>query len=307
MKHPIKLYIFALSLSFFACQSNSQIIKDQDVILRGPIKSVEINTYKPDFKDSAIQKGELVNTSSFTLNGGGGKLIFDKEGRCISFMNYKESSTNAMYYNEYEYSKGNLIKIHGYDTPQKTIKTTKTEYKYDHQNRVYQELSFRLSYCKNDELWLTNKYVFEYNEYNDIIKQIDTSFVHYDCDDVRIRNNVHIRNPQYKNGLRVEDDTYTYEYDQDGNIIKKIDKNNSPMYYEYYPSGVRKKEYLAEDEYDEYDEDGYLIKSTHSVRGGFLYTLKYSDRDEYGNWTRMVIYRDYKPYLIGERTITYYD
>ncbi|MBW8242521.1 hypothetical protein K1F50_06880 [Muricauda oceani] len=290
-----------------SCQSNSQVITDWDAILRGPIQSVEINTYKPDLKDGTIQKGNLVNTSSFTLNGEGGKRIFNQEGKRIGFTNYKKGSTEPAYHIHNEYSKGNLVESFTYKTPLKKVLLGKEQYEYDNKNREVLARYFEPSYCDNNKFWLAQKIIYEYNEHDDMIRKIDTSFVHYDCDDIRIRANVYERHPVYENGLKVEDGTYTYEYDQDGNMIKKVDKNNPPIYYEYYPSGVRKKRYLAPESYRDFNEDGYLIRATAPVMGGFMYTIVYENEDNYGNWTRMVIYRDNEPYLIGERTFTYYE
>ena len=129
---------------------------------------------------------------------------------------------------------------------------------------------------------LTRKKNFTYNEYDDIVKQIDSSFTPFDCNDIRMSTKVFNRHPKYENGLKIEDDTYLYEYDSEGNLIKKADKNSPTIYYEYYPSGIRKKEYLSPDNYDEFNEDGYYKKRVIALRAGDEYTFEY---DEYGNWT----------------------
>lgn len=254
-----------------------------------------------------MKKGELINGSSLALMGGGGKRMYNEEGKQIGFINYKKGSTNPAYYIENEYSNGNLTKFYTYTTPSKDVLVDKIEHEYDTKNRQVLTRYFEASYCKEKEFWLTGKHVFEYNEYDDITKQVDSSFVYYDCDDIRIRAKVRDYHHVYENGLKTEDNSYLYEYDSDGNMIKKTDKNNPTIYYEYYPSGVRKKEYLGPENYDEFDKDGYYRKSVVALRKGDEYTFEYDEHDEYGNWTQMIIYEDGTPYLIGKRKITYYD
>lgn len=289
------------------CESSAQIIIDGDVILKGPIKSIEINTYKPNYRDSNITKGELVNSSGLTLMGGGGKLIFNEEGKRIGLINYKNGSTDPAYYVANEYSNGNVTKSYTYTTPSKEVLVDKIEREYDTENREVLTRYFEASYCEENQLWLTSKYNLEYNNHNDLIKQIDSSFVHYDCDDIRIRAKVREHHHKYENELKTEDDSYSYEYDKDGNLVKKLEKSNPTIYYEYYPSGVRKKKYLGPENYDEFDKDGYYKKSVVALRKGDEYIFRYSKYDVHGNWTQMIIYEDGRPYLIGERSITYYD
>jgi hypothetical protein len=308
-----KKHIAALLILFglnVGCQSNSQIIKvgtEYDYsILKGPVKKMEENTYEPLLKGRSVEKGKLLNSYNKML-GNGGEQVFDEDGNLIIVIQYEEGGKDAKDYKEYEYSEGKLIRFLAFRTASKNVITRKHEYEYDSLDRVYQKQFFEPSYCEDNKWMLTDKDVFEYNGYNDIIKQIDSSFTHYDCDDIRIRARIINRHPKYENELKIEDDTYRYEYDEEGNLIKKFDKNNPPIYYEYYPSGVRKKQFFNEDYYYEYDEDGYYKKSVHSLRSGNEYFHEYSVIDKYGNWTRMIIYEDGKPYVLGEREITYYE
>ncbi|MEC7772884.1 MAG: hypothetical protein VX798_17015 [Bacteroidota bacterium] len=309
LNRKIGFVVIAISL-LMGCTSNSQIIKvggEHDyTILRGPVKKSETNTYEPFLKNGDIVRGKLLNDLK-KISGSGGVKEFDKEGNLIRAIQYNVGSKNPEYYNEYEYSNGNLMKTLGYKTPSKDVKLSKQEFRYDSNNRVFVEKNFTPSYCENKEWLLTGKYVFKYNENDNVITQIDSSFVPYDCDDIRIRARVIDYHHKYDNGVKIEDDTFLYKYDSDGNLIKKTDKNSPTIYYEYYPSGIRKKEYLSPDNYDEFNEDGYYKKRVIALRAGDEYTFEYDEYDEYGNWTQMIIYEDGTPYLIGERKITYYE
>ena len=307
----IKLGVALLVACLFSsCQSNSQIIKIGDEgeywILKGPIKKLEVNTYEPVEESKGFEKGKLYNGFE-KLSGGGGKWFFDEGGTLMHQVSFKERSTDPKYYFEYEYDNKKLIKRIDYDTPEKKNRIGKLEYIYYPKGLLMSRQFFDVSYCNPNEWMLTGKAVFEYDEYDNAIKMIDSSFAHYDCEDISIRERTVDFHPKYENGRKVEDDTYEYEYDEEGNMIRKSDKGNPPIYYEYYSTGIRKKKFINVDYYYEYDEDGYDKRGVFSLRTGEEYLYEYSNRDKYGNWTRMVIYEDGKPYLIGERTITYYE
>lgn len=308
LNRKIGFVVIAISL-LMGCTSNSQIIKvggEHDYsILRGPIKTNEINTYEPILQNGDIVKGKLFNSLK-KLSGSGGKQEFDEAGNVIRAMQFKQGDTIAEFYNEYTYSNGNRIEYNAYKSPLKKIKQDKQKFEYDSRNRKIVQKYYGPSFCAN-EWMLTRKKNFTYNEYDDIVKQIDSSFTPFDCNDIRMSTKVFNRHPKYENGLKIEDDTYLYEYDSEGNLIKKADKNSPTIYYEYYPSGIRKKEYLSPDNYDEFNEDGYYKKRVIALRAGDEYTFEYGEYDKYGNWTRMIVYEDGKPYLIRERKITYYE
>lgn len=56
----------------------------------------------------------------------------------------------------------------------------------------------------------------------------------------------------------------------------------------------------------EYTYDAQGLLTTLIQDDEFRFTYTYSDLDEQGNWTRLVIYMNDAPYGIVERNITYY-
>ncbi|USD24427.1 hypothetical protein [Flagellimonas marinaquae] len=270
LNRKIGFVVIAISL-LMGCTSNSQIIKvggEHDyTILRGPVKKIETNTYEPILKNGDIVKGKLFNSLK-KLSGSGGKQEFDEAGNVIRAMQFKQGDTIAEFYNEYKYSNGNRIEYNAYKSPLKKIKQDKQKFEYDSRNRIIVQKYYGPSFCVNE--WMLNrKKNFNYNEYDDIIKQIDSSFTPFDCNDIRISTKVFNRHPKYENGLKIEDDSYIYKYDPERNLVRKNFKGDI-QYEEFYPSGVRKKKFIHDSYYFEYNEDGYYKKRVHSLRLGHL-------------------------------------
>ena len=301
--------LFTIAFLIISCRSNSQIVKIDDVdgymIVKGPVKEFEIKTFEPLKIKASVQKGQLFNGDGIP-GASGGKYFFDEAGIKLRQISYKSGTTEAKFYFEYKYIKNKLVRRTDYNSPAKTRKILEIEHKYDSNGNLKMSQYFDEAICESKELMRTSKDVFEYNSYNDVIKQIDSTFYNYDCDDIDIDTSTYEYHPKYVSGLKVEDDSYKYEYDKERNMIRRNLKGDI-QYKEFYPNGIRKKKFINEDYYFEYNEDGYNKKSVFSLRSGKVYTYQYENMDQYGNWTRMVIYEDDRPYLIGNRVITYYN
>jgi len=301
--------ILFLSGLLTSCQSDDKVIKIGEegdyFILRGPAKEFELNTYEAHKTKGKPRKGVLYNTVK-KLGGGGGKYFFDRDGNLKHFMRYKNGTKDAKSFIEKEYANGKLVKSSVYSSPKKERKTSIIEYEYDTYGTLLSKLYYERAICETKDFVVYSKNVYEKNKYGDIFKNIDSSFYHYDCDDIDIKVKIRKSNFRYENGKKAENDSRIFDYDGDGNMIR-INSKRDPEYTEFYPSGVRKKHSINSENYDEFDEDGYLIKAVTWARKGDIYTCEYSKRDTYGNWTEMIMYEDGNPYLITERQITYYE
>ena len=70
----------------------------------------------------------------------------------------------------------------------------------------------------------------------------------------------------------------------------------------------RDSEYSDDIEVYEYNKNGSLVKYSKksSEDPNKEYTFKYLSHDSKGNWTKRIVYSFNKPYIVEERTITYY-
>ncbi|NMR34945.1 hypothetical protein HIO71_12185 [Chryseobacterium aquaticum] len=235
------------------------------------------------------QLNQPQNLKDFALHG---KVKFVEENYVFKKKKNRETTT-------LEFSpKGKILKKEEISADRKTS----TAFSYDPQNR--QEKVWFRNFDKNKlvtESIMVFRYrndsVFVNTDITDNGKKSNKSFTAILKDDLLIKyfgekkgenrvtefvyndhNNV-LSQTNYKNGEQNRRYEFTYNYDENGNILSQTDVNENTT-IEFFPNGLRKSE------------------------NEFTYEYSY---DSFGNWIRKIVFENGKKYSESIRKIIYFD
>jgi len=115
--------------------------------------------------------------------------------------------------------------------------------------------------------------------------------------------------------------TYTYKTDENGNIIETVAQNHlGEMTYKYILQINQEGLVTEQKDLVKGDSLTYLRRNTYNDKGFIItddiydgeenltdsYRLEYTDYNDNGSWLKVIYYRKDKPFIITERTYTYY-
>lgn len=97
--------------------------------------------------------------------------------------------------------------------------------------------------------------------------------------------------------------------EEDGKLVEYGETDRDYVIKDHEGRVLKESSYSEMDDYQtvkEYTYDAQGLLTTLIQDDEFRFTYTYSDLDEQGNWTRLVIHMNDEPYGIVERNITYY-
>ena len=205
---------------------------------------------------------------------------YNENGKPIRKEWHKDSADNLYSYEEYKYDEaGNLTGVyHFYDNALSHY----YEYSYDDNGNLEKERS-------DGEEFREKHYTYDSN--NLLVSSVTYSRTREILGEEKYENGL-IKNVWYIGYSDQEKATFTYEYDSDGNMIKKIwhdseevidglltgKKVEAVQYYEYENSRMTKS-YGEGDEYPttyEYFDNGNITKETSYNEDGSIYSIETS-------------------------------
>jgi hypothetical protein len=257
--------------------------------LDGQVKSININEFI-----ASEESGNIIKNGKQKAFGGDLWLFFNKEGKIDSLFNF---SSEGILFTKYVYVydiKSLLSEINKFDKDQGLYR--KHIFKYNSKNELIEEQLFN-----NPKGVPTDKYLFFYNEKGLLTEK---HHIYYPCIDT-----------SRKELLKT-----TYEYDIQGNMIKKqLFKKDSTKDFGYsyqYNNNEKLIEQIAflssgnmnYKETYQYDERGNRIEiCKYNQKNEIEFTQNFQYKfDEIGNWVEMLIFINTNPKFVVERTIKYF-
>lgn len=306
--HICCLLIFPAITSLSFAQHYSPVTTTE-FNLYGPVKFLNKTSWEVNRKDtSGISKGYkyqgIHDRDDYSIH-------FDEKGREIQFYLMDSEKTKVVYSRTFIYDSlgrikeewtGGLdpLKVYTYDSLSRLIKIFWPEPR----NRPKEHDRID-SFIYNDKNLLVEKVILE-DRSGSLYKQ--SVKYKYDAEGRCIKEEYYAEEREHSAT------TYKYEELNGGMKISEIHLGmsmNSGFYYEIIDSlGNRTEEYDKSEKrktFYQYDSRNNLMEEKLVIDGKVIrvMTIKY-DFDNYGNWTRKVIYEDGIPHCIHERNIIYY-